>query len=243
MTEKQLLKKIGLRIKQLRAENGLSQREFGYKIDVEKSNVSRLEAGLFNTKIFTLYAGLQLLSDSVPALHYSKTADTLYIEGTGNPLFLHPYFKDRAVLDFLKECEEPVALSSGNFHDDRFGPGWSWGDYPYYYSPERDAFPVYGNVVTVYKSRGKIKTVPEYFKDAVKVQADMLRPRDLRRNIFHVPQNLRDTLEIPFILSPELTCRLLSDTLKKKIYTTQTALPRTKKRFTAVLLPTAFIKE
>ena len=182
-----------------------------------------------NTKIFTLYAGLQLLSDSVPALHYSKTADTLYIEGTGNPLFLHPYFKDRAVLDFLKECEEPVALSSGNFHDDRFGPGWSWGDYPYYYSPERDAFPVYGNVVTVYKSRGKIKTVPEYFKDAVKVQADMLRPRDLRRNIFHVPQNLRDTLEIPFILSPELTCRLLSDTLKKKIYTTQTALPRTKK--------------
>jgi transcriptional regulator with XRE-family HTH domain len=33
----------------------LSQREFGYKIDVEKSNVSRLEAGLFNTKIFTLY--------------------------------------------------------------------------------------------------------------------------------------------------------------------------------------------
>jgi len=55
MTEKQLLKKIGLRIKQLRAENGLSQKEFGYKIDVEKSNVSRLEAGIFNTKIYTLY--------------------------------------------------------------------------------------------------------------------------------------------------------------------------------------------
>lgn len=55
MTEKQLLKKIGLRIKQLRAENGLSQRELGYKIDVEKSNISRLEAGLFNTKVYTLY--------------------------------------------------------------------------------------------------------------------------------------------------------------------------------------------
>lgn len=55
MTEKQFLKKIGLRIKQLRTENGLSQREFGYMIDVEKSNVSRLESGRFNTKIYTLF--------------------------------------------------------------------------------------------------------------------------------------------------------------------------------------------
>jgi transcriptional regulator with XRE-family HTH domain len=55
MTEKQLLKKIGLRIKQLRTEKGLSQRELGYEIDVEKSNISRLEAGIFNTKVFTLY--------------------------------------------------------------------------------------------------------------------------------------------------------------------------------------------
>ena len=55
MTEKQLLKKIGLRIKQLRVEKGLSQRELGYEIDVEKSNISRLEAGIFNTKVFTLY--------------------------------------------------------------------------------------------------------------------------------------------------------------------------------------------
>ncbi len=55
MTEKQLLKKIGLRIKQLRTEKGLSQADFGLEIDVEKSNVSRLESGRFNTKIYTLH--------------------------------------------------------------------------------------------------------------------------------------------------------------------------------------------
>jgi transcriptional regulator with XRE-family HTH domain len=55
MTEKQLLKKIGLRIKQLRTEKGLSQADFGLEINVEKSNVSRMESGRFNTKIHTLY--------------------------------------------------------------------------------------------------------------------------------------------------------------------------------------------
>lgn len=61
MTEKQLLKKIGLRIKQLRTEKGLSQLEFGYRVDVEKSNVSRLESGQFNTRIITLYKVAKVL--------------------------------------------------------------------------------------------------------------------------------------------------------------------------------------
>lgn len=61
MTEKQLLKKIGLRIKQLRTEKGLTQLEFGYRIEVDKSNVSRLESGRFNTKIYTLFQVAQAL--------------------------------------------------------------------------------------------------------------------------------------------------------------------------------------
>ncbi|MCB0715327.1 MAG: helix-turn-helix transcriptional regulator [Chitinophagaceae bacterium] len=68
MTEKQFLKKIGLRIKQLRTENGLSQREFGYMIDVEKSNVSRLESGRFNTKIYTLFKVAEALELSLSEL-------------------------------------------------------------------------------------------------------------------------------------------------------------------------------
>lgn len=55
MTEKELLKRLGLRIKQLRTEKGLSQRELGDEIEVEKSNVSRIESGRFNTKVLTLY--------------------------------------------------------------------------------------------------------------------------------------------------------------------------------------------
>lgn len=68
MTEKQLLKKIGLRIKQLRTEKGLSQREFGYEIEVEKSNVSRIESGVFNTKIITLFKVANALEISLSDL-------------------------------------------------------------------------------------------------------------------------------------------------------------------------------
>ena len=47
-----------------------------------------------NTKIFTLYTALQFIPDKIPALKYLTQNDTLYIEGTGDPSFLHPYFKD-----------------------------------------------------------------------------------------------------------------------------------------------------
>lgn len=61
MTEKQLLKKLGLKIKQLRTEKGDSQSAFGLSIDIEKSNVSRIESGRVNPRFFTLYKVAQAL--------------------------------------------------------------------------------------------------------------------------------------------------------------------------------------
>ena len=54
MTEKVFLKKLGLKIKQIRTEKGLSQMDFGLEIEVEKSNVSRIESGRVNPRIYTL---------------------------------------------------------------------------------------------------------------------------------------------------------------------------------------------
>lgn len=55
MTEKELLKKLGLKIKQIRIEKGISQLALGIEIEVEKSNVSRMESGRVNPRIYTLY--------------------------------------------------------------------------------------------------------------------------------------------------------------------------------------------
>ena len=68
MREKELLRRLGLRIKQLRIEAGLSQSDLGLEIDVEKSNVSRLESGQFNSKIFTLFKVAKALKVSLPDL-------------------------------------------------------------------------------------------------------------------------------------------------------------------------------
>lgn len=68
MTEKQLLTKLGIRIKQLRVEKGFSQSQFGLEIDMEKSNVSRLESGQHNVKIGTLLRVAKALEISLPEL-------------------------------------------------------------------------------------------------------------------------------------------------------------------------------
>lgn len=68
MTEKQLLVKLGLKIKQLRTEKGFSQSQFGMEIDMEKSNVSRMEAGKHNLKVGTLLRVAKALEISLPEL-------------------------------------------------------------------------------------------------------------------------------------------------------------------------------
>lgn len=64
MTEVQFLKKIGERIKQVREEKGITQDNLGIAMSLDrprtvkeydKSNVSRLESGKTNPRIFTLY--------------------------------------------------------------------------------------------------------------------------------------------------------------------------------------------
>jgi transcriptional regulator with XRE-family HTH domain len=54
MIEKELLWKFGQRIKQLRAEKGFTQIALANILDIEKSNLSRLESGRKNPKLTTL---------------------------------------------------------------------------------------------------------------------------------------------------------------------------------------------
>ncbi|HEY0608539.1 MAG TPA: D-alanyl-D-alanine carboxypeptidase, partial [Chitinophaga sp.] len=56
-----------------------------------------------NTKIFTLYTGLQMLGDSLPAMKYLETDSVLYIKGTGDPSFLHPDFVTQPAMQLLTQ--------------------------------------------------------------------------------------------------------------------------------------------
>lgn len=77
MTEVQLLKKIGQRIKEIREKKGISQDNLGIRMSLDrpktvkeydKSNVSRLESGKTNPRVFTLYRVASALEVSLDEL-------------------------------------------------------------------------------------------------------------------------------------------------------------------------------
>lgn len=178
-----------------------------------------------NTKIFTLFTALQLLSDSIPALKYIEQNDTLFVQGMGDPTLLHSYFEQNKTIDFLKKYDN-IALHLSNFQQDKLGTGWAWDDYHYYYQPEIGAFPMFGNVTTIQNS-DEFNVTPSYFKDSV-VVIDHHLNRELERNQFYFSTTRKDTVEIPFRTSHNLTKNLLERVLEKTISVTQ-KMPKEKK--------------
>ena len=166
-----------------------------------------------NTKIFTLFTALELLPDSIPALKYIEQNDTLYVEGTGDPTLLHTYFENNKTLFFLKGYDN-IALSLNNFQEEKLGSGWAWDDYHYYYQPEMGSFPMYGNVTTIHNSQNKT-VIPSYFKDSV-VPINYRVNRELDQNLFYFSSTQKDTVEIPFRTSNQLTKDLLGEALGKE---------------------------
>lgn len=167
-----------------------------------------------NTKIFTLYACLRLLPKAVPALKYREHRDTLFIQGTGDPSQLHPYFRDSTVLHFIGSYPT-VALYSGNFNDLPWGPGWAWEDYDGYYAPERTALPLYGNVVEVFR-RDSLVVQPSGFRDKV-YELGYPWKRKREQNTFFFDPSRKDTLLIPFKTDTSLTRALLEQASGRKI--------------------------
>ncbi|WP_251795738.1 MULTISPECIES: D-alanyl-D-alanine carboxypeptidase/D-alanyl-D-alanine-endopeptidase [unclassified Arenibacter] len=167
-----------------------------------------------NTKIFTLYSSLKTLPDKIPALKYIVKNDTLYMEGTGDPTLLHPYFGDSSAVK-LAQNHKNISLYLNNFKDSRYGPGWAWEDYDLYFSPERNSIPLYGNVVTI-TNNGSLLVNPEHFKDQV-VPIGYGVNREFYSNTFYFDPQRSDTLESPFIIDSTLTKSLLEKVLHKKV--------------------------
>ena len=103
-----------------------------------------------NVKILTFLGALQTF-DSLPALLYFKTpSGTLHFTATGYPLLLHPKYPDHELFSFLNQHNNLV------YHPPQesptiLGAGWSWDDQQYYFSAQKSAFPIYGNVTKFYR--------------------------------------------------------------------------------------------
>lgn len=192
---------------------------------VFEHNANKYFTPASNTKIFTLYASLKILGDSVPAYNYVENSDSVIVWGTGDPSFLYRnVYNDFRSFEFLKSVSKPIYLSNANFHTAHFGNGWSWDDYNSEYSVEKSPFPVYGNTFKVRTSGHVVSTLPHLF-DTLGSTGDSTQRkeviREMNSNRFSVHPGRMPTRQtewyIPLRLDHHLICNLLADTLKKVI--------------------------
>jgi D-alanyl-D-alanine carboxypeptidase/D-alanyl-D-alanine-endopeptidase (penicillin-binding protein 4) len=167
-----------------------------------------------NTKIFTLFTGLELLSDSIPAFKYAVDEDTITIQGTGDPAFLHSFFKDSTALKMATNYKK-VNLIVNNIIDKKYAPGWAWEDFDSYFSPERSAFPMYGNVVTL-QNKKTLDVEPAVFENELKI-TDKSYGRDAFSNQFYFGKNKVGKTEIPMIIDSVLLIKLWNDLLPNRV--------------------------
>lgn len=180
-------------------------------------NGSKFFTPASNTKLYTFYSAYKTLGDSLIGLEYYKNNDTLFIKGTADPSFLYE-FEGSQTIPFLNSHNGPIVLLDASLDDNRFGNGWSWEDYQYYYMPERSLFPIYGNVFTYAMKGDSIAAHPSYFKKHITVLDSTDMNREFEENQFYLERQDSTLNYIPFKTSTNLVAELLSDTLQKPVF-------------------------
>jgi len=187
-----------------------------------------------NTKIFTFYTSLRLLGDSITSLRYYQTGDSLIFQGMGDPSFLYKDVYDNGrVYQFLKNHPAKLFYSSKNFQTENLGAGWAWDDYNYYYSAERSAFPIYGNLISVqHPTPESFVFHPTRFSSdfhrSAETHADeeVIRGIDSNELIYFKGKNATKSFTIPFRTSSDLLTDLLGDTLHRSVDEISKTIPR-----------------
>jgi D-alanyl-D-alanine carboxypeptidase/D-alanyl-D-alanine-endopeptidase (penicillin-binding protein 4) len=175
-----------------------------------------------NTKIFTLFASLNIIGDSIPGIKYVEGNDSIIFWGTGDPTFLYKNtFTNDRIYSFLRSAKQKLYFSSDNFNTTAFGPGWAWDDYNDYYSAERFSFPVYGNIFLVNATNKKVTVTPYYFSTYLHVSEPREKSEVVRsfhsNNFDYHPSDKSGEWQIPFKTEPAFITELLTDTVKQKI--------------------------
>ena len=177
-----------------------------------------------NLKLFSLYAGMKYLGDSLVGLRFNENDTAIFIYPSGDPTLLHIDFKSQPVISYLKELSKNIYIID-TFKSKAYGSGWSWSDYQDYYMAERSAMPVYGNTIAFMLNKNRFETVPPpslsftFLQNFADSNNETTVLRDFYSNTFTTVENNKsnETVFTPFITSTTLAAKLLADTLHKKV--------------------------
>jgi D-alanyl-D-alanine carboxypeptidase/D-alanyl-D-alanine-endopeptidase (penicillin-binding protein 4) len=195
-----------------------------------------------NTKLYTFYAGLKMLGDSIPALRYVERGDSLIFWGTGDPSFLENQLKSDRVITFLKHNPKKLFFAAGRYTGNFYGNGWSWDDYNDYYQPEINEFPIKDNMLALSGNNGRLQVLPASLNNCVikDTSADRKAFRVVRtydQNLFKYPDMpvpADYTQYVPYKTSTVLTVNLLTDTVKRSIGVVNMKMPENAKTLYSV---------
>ncbi len=176
-----------------------------------------------NLKLVTFLVANRYLKEKTPAFIYQESADSLFFWGAGDPSFLHPSFKNQALVNFLQSKNQVLVFSEEQALKP-LGDGWAWDDYTDYYSAEISSLPMYGNVVGFTKENDQWLVSPGYFRNLTYYTDENRSVRDRNENRFYVQQKMK-SFQSPFITSPELVTQMLVGSVKKTINYEQRYIP------------------
>ena len=184
-----------------------------------------------NTKIFTLYACLKTMKDSLAALKYVETDSTLTIWGTADPTLLHPDFTDAGVIEFLKRKVARRHVNLANYDViPPYGKGWMWDDYNDAYQAEITAMPLFGNVLTVKQEKNSMTIVPTSPMLNIDFQSEVSYVRRVPdQNLFELPSNFAGNAyfkqKVPYKYAERVNKSLLGDIIGARMDTVKLSLP------------------
>jgi len=131
---------------------------------IAEQNADKYFTPASNTKLFTFYAGLKLLKDSIAGLQFIERGDSLIFWGTGDPTFLNAEYKKQPVLEKLKASGKKIYWATGRYTSPFYGTGWTYDDYNEYYQPELSELPVYGNIIQFSTNGSQVFSYPVFDK-------------------------------------------------------------------------------
>jgi D-alanyl-D-alanine carboxypeptidase/D-alanyl-D-alanine-endopeptidase (penicillin-binding protein 4) len=195
-----------------------------------------------NTKLFSLYAGMKYLGDSLIGIRYIERDTDILILPTGDPTFLHPDYLKQPVVDFLKWKNRNIYIADANWKDEAWGASWSWDDYNYDYMAERSPMPVYGNAIKWAQTQvadGSFSSfsIPDVNWKVVfstDTSKKFFVKRKLAENVFEITEGKEKYKEqlVPFVTNVlESAVELMKDTITKKIFIKHTALAVERSQF------------
>lgn len=166
-----------------------------------------------NVKLFTLYAALQYLGDSLPGLRYRTAANgTVEVLPTGDPTLLSARFPIQPVPAFLQRQRRVMI----RWPDAPlpFGKGWAWDDVSYGFMPARSALPLYENKMLVRRDAGgQLSVMPGLLNNNLPLTGQ--QSERWPGNLFPAVGLPADagTALVPFANDAATATRLLRDTL------------------------------